>query len=252
MRLTIALLGALMLASSSPANASAEQQLNPFSDQGSSPDYRSLITSVSPSVPGLQLQVLQFSDRLQLTNHTGHTVTVLGYQDEPYARVQPGGAVEVNTSSPAYYLNQSFFATVAVPASATPSATPHWTVIDRTGELEWHDHRIHWMSPVPPEKVRDRSRRTFIFDWKVPIDVGAKSSTINGQLFWVPESSKVPTAAVVALVVLTLLALVLVVVLRRRRSRKRPGGGRAGESPPTDRGEQPTISERDDRLREAW
>ena len=61
---------------------------NPINDQGSSYDYRSNITSVTPKVPGLSLEVLEFADRLVLSNHTGKTVTVYGYEGEPYARVQ--------------------------------------------------------------------------------------------------------------------------------------------------------------------
>jgi hypothetical protein len=56
-------------------------------DQGSSYHYRSNITSIAPNVPGLSLEVLEFADRLVLRNHTGKTVTVYGYQGEPYARV---------------------------------------------------------------------------------------------------------------------------------------------------------------------
>ncbi len=245
MRLSVALLCALTLGLASAPGAWAELQPNPFADQGSSPDYRSLITSVTPPVHGLQLEILQFSDRLLLTNHTGKTVTVLGYQDEPYARVRSDGAVEVNTHSQAYFLNQSFYADVSVPAYATKSATPRWSVIDRTGQLEWHDHRIHWMSPIPPSKVTDKSKRTFIFDWQVPLVVGNRPATINGELFWVPESSKVPAGAIVALVLLTLLAIALVIAMRRRRARRPPAGTGRGE------GRRPEV-DMEERLREAW
>ena len=43
----------------------------------------------------------------------------------------------------------------------------------------------------------------------------------DGQLFWVPESSKTPVGAIVALVVIVLLALAFVLVVRRQ------GGARA-------------------------
>ena len=68
-------------------------------------------------MPGLKLEVLEFADRLVLTNHTGKTVTIYGYQGEPYARVLADGAVEENVHSPAYYLNQNFYGDVNVPAS---------------------------------------------------------------------------------------------------------------------------------------
>jgi hypothetical protein len=191
---------------------------NPINDQGSNYDYRSYVTQVAPSAPGVSLQVLEFADRLILTNHSGKTVTVLGYQGEPYGRVLADGTVQLNTTSPAYYLNQNFYGDVNVPASASSTATPHWTVVDRTGRLEWHDHRIHWMSPVLPPQVKDKARRTKIFNWQVPIQVGAQKTTVDGQLFWVPAGvSKAPTGAIVGLVVLIVLGVLLVVFVRRRR-----------------------------------
>lgn len=208
-------------AQSTAQPSSSQESGNPIADQGSSYNYRSNITSVAPDVPGLSLEVLEFADRLVLRNHTGRTVTVYGYENEPYARVQANGAVEVNTSSPAYYLNQNFYAQVTVPASASAHVTPHWTVVDRTGQFEWHDHRIHWMSPVPPAQVKDRSRRTKIFDWRVPIQVGSQAVAVNGQLFWVPEEgTKTPTAAIVALIAIVFAGLAFVFFVRRRR-----GGG---------------------------
>jgi hypothetical protein len=91
----------------------------------------------------------------QLDNRTGKTIVVQGYQREPYARLLADGTVEVNHNSPAFYLNDDRFAPEKVPATAKPSATPNWQVVDRTGTFQWHDHRIHWMSSVPPKQVTD-------------------------------------------------------------------------------------------------
>jgi hypothetical protein len=237
-RLALAVaLGSLALAPALPAAALGASQLkfqesgNPIFDQGSSYHYRTYVTRVVPSVPGLILHVLEFADRLIMVNHTGKTVTVYGYQEEPYARMLANGTVEVNLHSPAYYLNQNFYGDVAVPASASPSATPQWTVIDRAGQFEWHDHRIHWMSPLLPPEVTNQAKRTKIFEWKVPIRVGAQPATIEGQLFWVPEEgTKTPVAAIVALVVILLGGVALVLVVRRRRRLAAPSAppGEAG------------------------
>ncbi len=225
-------LGAVALApaTAAPAQGSQSSQAaesgNPINDQGSSYNYRSYITGVAPQAAGLSVQVLEFADRLQLTNHTGRTVTIYGYEGEPYARVLADGTVEVNRSSPAYYLNQNFYAQVTVPASASTHATPRWSVLDRTGQFEWHDHRIHWMSPVPPAKVKDKSKRTKIFDWQVPLRVGTQPAAVDGQLFWVPEEgTKTPVGAIVALVAIVLLGLLLVFGVRRRRQADAPPPG---------------------------
>jgi hypothetical protein len=217
-------------ATATTTTSTAGESGNPINDQGSNFDYRSNITAVTPSVPGLSLEVLEFADRLSLTNHTGKTVTIYGYQGEPYARVLANGTAEQNTRSPATYLNTSFYGNVTVPAFANPSAAPHWVVVDRTGQFEWHDHRIHWMSPLTPPQVKDKSKRTLIFDWQVPIRVGTQAGMVNGQLFWTPENSHASTAVIVLGVAIVLLGLVLVVFVRRRRARAgtRPGGPAAG------------------------
>jgi len=232
----LAVLGALTLAPLSavhaqgsiyPASppAQAPESGNPINDQGSNFNYRSYVTGVVPHAPGLSVQVLEFADRLQLTNRSGRTVTIYGYEGEPYARVLGDGTVEVNTHSPAYYLNQNFYAQVSVPASASAHAAPRWSVVDRAGQFEWHDHRIHWMSPVPPAKVGDRSRRTKIFDWRVPLRVGAQTGAVDGQLFWVSEEgTKTPIGAIVVLAAIALLGLALVLFVRRRRRMDASGG----------------------------
>jgi hypothetical protein len=229
-------LGAFALALPGGAHAQSasqpnpiEESGNPINDQGSSYNYRSNIIGIDPNIPGLSLQVLEFADRLLLQNHTGKTVTIDGYEGEPYARVQANGTVEVNTRSPAYYLNQNFYGQVTVPPTASAHFTPKWTVIDRTGVFEWHDHRIHWMSPVPPAKVTNKSKRTLIFNWQVPIRVGTRSGAVDGQLFWEPEEgTKAPVAAIVALVVIVLLGFGFVWFMRRRR---RVGGPPASRAP---------------------
>jgi hypothetical protein len=222
----------LQSVSASAATASTSESSSPIADQGSNYNYRSEITSITPNVAGLSIEVLEFADRLVLTNHTGKTVTVYGYSGEPYARVQPNGTTEQNVRSPAVYLNTNFYGDVTVPASANASLPPKWVTVDRTGSFEWHDHRIHWMSPVTPPQVKDKSKRTLIFHWSVPISVGTQKGVVDGQLFWVPNSSQTPVAAIVALIVIVLAAVAFVVWVRRRRARTGgPGSPDAGSGP---------------------
>ncbi|HEY2284078.1 MAG TPA: hypothetical protein VGH60_11075 [Solirubrobacteraceae bacterium] len=244
---------AALAATSTPAGTASESG-NPINDQGSSFDYRSSITGVTPNVPGLSLEVLEFADRLLLRNHTGKTVTIYGYQGEPYARVLANGTAEQNTRSPAAYLNTSFYGNVTVPASANPSAPPHWMVVDRTGQFEWHDHRIHWMSPLPPPQVKDKSKRTLIFNWQVPIRVGTQAGAVNGQLFWTPESSRASTVVIVLGVAIALLGVLFVLFVRRRRARAGTslGGASGGGASPSIGVAPGAAGAPEDSREEAW
>jgi hypothetical protein len=231
-RPTLALLGTLVVVPASAAHAASTSQPpvkesgSPINDQGSNYHYRTYVTSITPKVPGLSVEVLEFADRLLLRNQTGKTVTIYGYSGEPYVRVLPDGATEQNSRSPAVYLNTNFYANVTVPPSASATAAPTWAVVDKTGQFEWHDHRIHWMSPVTPPQVKDTGKRTKIFDWSVPIKIGTQPGTIRGELFWVPESSKASTGAIVALVAIVLAGALLVLFVRsRRRLRPSPAAG---------------------------
>jgi hypothetical protein len=201
------------------AGSGTSESGNPIDDQGSSFHYRSSVNAVTPAVPGLSVQVLEFADRLLLVNHTGKTVTIYGYEGEPYARVLANGTAEQNANSRATYLNTNFYGDVNPPANAKPTAAPRWEVVDRTGQFEWHDHRIHYMSPTVPPEVKDQSKRTLVFDWKVPIQVGSARAAIDGSLYWTPEDSKAPVAVIVIGVLIALGGLALVVAVRRRRAR---------------------------------
>jgi hypothetical protein len=181
------------------------------------PDYRSTVTGVTPRVEGLDVSVLNYDDRLLVHDTSGRTVVIEDYEGRPYARVLADRTVEVNTSSSAYYLNQD--RTGATQAPAGLPAAPHWKLLSRTGRFEWHDHRIHWMGSKDPPQLKDRSRRTRIFDWKVPIRVGATEGAIAGTLDWVPQAREsLPMAAILAFAALVIVLCVAVVVVRRRRA----------------------------------
>jgi hypothetical protein len=214
--------------------------------------YRSIVHGIAPAIPGLRVEVLDYDDQLVLTNHSGRDVTVLGYNREPYARVDADGTVSVNTRSPAYYLNDDRYATENAPDAIRehPRATPVWHVLDRTGVFQWHDHRMHWMTRSIAPEVRDQSVRTKIFNYVVPLAIAGRASDVSGTLWWVgPQGGGLPAGAAVALVIVALLAVAAAVVVRRRRT----GGG--GAQPQAVAGDGPRRP-RDDGPRmpagEAW
>ena len=189
------------------------------------PDYESLVRGITPQIPGFSVAVLNGDDRLEVENSGRRTVTIYGYNrspKDPYIRLSPGGKIEVNLRSPAYYLNQERFSGAHVPDSADPKAPPQWKVVERTGRYEFHDHRMHWMSKSVPPQVADTSKRTKIVAWNVPLSAQGTPGAITGELFWRGSGPAVPVGAFIALGVIVLLGIASVVVVRRRRA-GRPG-----------------------------
>jgi LPXTG-motif cell wall-anchored protein len=195
------------------------------------PNYESLVNGVTPAIPGFSVDVLNGDDRLEVQNTGKTTITIDGYDEEPYIRLSPGGRVEVNVRSPAYYLNHDRTDDTKVPASADSKAPPRWRVVSQNGRYQFHDHRIHWMAQSIPQQVTDKARRTKVVDWHVPVQTTAGASgAINGSLFWRGSGPGAPIGAFVALGAIVLLGGAAVVLVRRRRAADDagPAGGDSG------------------------
>jgi hypothetical protein len=192
------------------------------------PNYESLVEGVTPRISGFSVVVLNGDDRLEVVNHSSETITIDGYNRDPYLLMQPDGAVSVNVRSPAYYLNSDPTGSARIPASADPQAIPRWKVVERDGRYQFHDHRIHWMAKDTPQQVKDKSVRTKVVDWRVPLHVGATDGAIDGSLFWRGSAGGPPAGAFVALAVLVVLGGAIVLVVRRRR-RAGEGGAIAAQ-----------------------
>jgi hypothetical protein len=195
--------------------------------------YSSILKKVYPQVAGVSWKVIDLSDEIEVINRSRETVTIYGYSQAqgvsyaggPYAQLRPDGTVQVNENSQAYYLNNSFFADYAnVPPNATASGYPlDWVTLAKTGEFLWHDHRIHFTSPQTPLQVKNVDRRTLIFAWYVPIQVGSTRGYLYGKLFWNAEKPfAFPIGAIIAFIVVVMGGAALVIVVRRRRGRVPP------------------------------
>jgi hypothetical protein len=184
------------------------------------PRFDSVLTGAG--VPGLKVQVLNYGDRLLIQNRTGQTVTLEGYQQEPYARLLADGTVQVNQRSPATALNTDPYGRVTIPKGVDAKAAPVWKTIEGDNRFETHDHRIHWMSPgTTPRQVTDKGERTKIFDWSVPVLIGGKRAAITGTLWWrgTDAAGGMPIGAIAGLAALIVGSLALVWFVRRRRTR---------------------------------
>lgn len=185
---------------------------------GGARGFTSTVTTVAPPVAGVTVTVLQGDDRLLLRNDTGATVTILGYEGEPYLELRADGVFQ-NRRSPATYLNEERLGNVELPPTADAEAAPDWEKVSPRSAFEWHDHRIHWMSEtLPPAVAAAKDESHHVFDWKVPAKVAGKPFTIEGSLDYAPlPGQSFPKPLLVPLVLLALAAVTIVVVRRRRR-----------------------------------
>jgi hypothetical protein len=171
----------------------------------------------------VEVEVLGGDAFLLLRVPPGTQAEVPGYDGEPYVRVLDDGAVEVNQRAPTHWYNEDRYG-ADVPALADAEASPVWREVADGGTYAWHDHRIHWMSPQPPDRV-DPSRREIqeVWDWEVPLLVDGREVLVRGELAWHPGP---PVWTSALLVVLALgLAGALVFALRVPVARLTVGGG---------------------------
>jgi hypothetical protein len=149
--------------------------------------YVSTVSALVPPVLGVDARVLGGDDRLRISNYSGKTIVVLGYEQEPYLRFDRRG-VWANTRSPAAHLNRFRRPRPLAPGVANASDPPRWGLLTRGVTYEWHDHRIHWTAAEAPEGVRenpDRIQR--IFNWRVPGLANGKRFAVTGFLGYAPE-----------------------------------------------------------------
>jgi hypothetical protein len=179
---------------------------------GRASNYRTDVLDVTPLVPGLTVRVLEAGNQLELTNHSGQEVVVLGYRSEPYLRVGPGGVYE-NKRSPSAYANRFANAPSRIPADLDPAAPPQWRRIATHPDAVWHDHRAHWSGPDPPAVTADRGHRQVVVpNWQIPLRLGQRTALVEGDIVWVPGPSPWPWA----LLALVAFAVTLAVGWRNR------------------------------------
>lgn len=150
-------------------------------------NYRTDLRGVRPPVPGIVVRVLDFGDRIELTNRTARPVVVLGYEGEPYLRVTRDGVWE-NRRSPAGFLNRTAIPRRDPPPGFDASAPAVWRRVRWSGTYRWHDHRAHWMATEPPPAVQAEPGRphTVIRGFRVPLRVGDTRAAVVGDVRWVP------------------------------------------------------------------
>lgn len=193
---------AVLAAAFALAVAPASPALAHVGDGPQPSDYSGVITSIDPSLFGVQVSVSSDGELLRATVTGDGELLVPGYSEEPYLRISADG-VQRNTRSPATYLNVTVGGDTELPSEADPLAEPEWVTVASEGSFQWHDHRTHWMGAQPPaETVVEPDRSHLISTWSIPLSYDGRSMTVEGTLTWTPPPSSLPaTVAIVGLAV---------------------------------------------------
>ncbi len=183
---------------------------------GDSSDYRIEIIGIDGNVKGFEVRSVELGNRMELIRTTAKEVQIVGYEGEPYLRLDAQGVFE-NVNSPAHYVNQDRYSRTVPPAGANAQATPNWTKLSDGTSVRWHDHRTHWMSPTPRQDVVDNPdvERVISADRVALLVDGAKVAVIV-QVTWLPPPSRTIWLVVTSLVGCALLAALVLVPTTRR------------------------------------
>ena len=172
-------------------------------------NFRTELTGVRPPSRGVEVSLAPDHEQLELRVNGPHIVTVIGYQGEPYLRVDAQGVSE-NERSPAVAANRTRIPTGS-PGRTT--GTPTWRRVSHRPIARWHDHRAHWMGGITPSAVRrDPDHEHVVVRWSIPVRVDGRPAQIGGQIRWAPPPPAWPwwVAAVI-------LAGAMVIVAARPR-----------------------------------
>ena len=135
-------LGVLLAGISMPGVAHA--------DAAGPTDYRTEIVSVTPATDVVTFTIEGGDAFVRAEVEPGHELLVLGYDDEPYLRIDTDGAVFENVRSYATYYNEERYGGTDIPDIVDNTAAPEWERIGDGGAWSWHDHRAHFMGTDAP------------------------------------------------------------------------------------------------------
>ncbi|HET9654449.1 MAG TPA: hypothetical protein VFP72_03790 [Kineosporiaceae bacterium] len=210
----------------------------------SSPDaanYQSVVTSIQPAVPGLQVKVGAQNGTVTVVNGTGKTVTVVGYTNEDYLRITPSG-VEENANSLTATINASPSLDKMSANMASAMAQPaNWVHKSNTPSATWKDYRVQWTNKQrPPIVVADPHNQHTVFTWAVNLKVDNQPVLALGEVRWT-GTPWLSTTQIILLVVggAALLIAAFMFIKSRRNPRRR---GRRSTSPAPARGRAPVPS----------
>ena len=228
-----------LLAVAALAAALALAPVGPEAAHAGSHPFESVIEGIDPAPlgDGITVRMLDHDERIELTNRSGRTVVVEGYDGEPYARIESDGPVRLNLRSPALAVNNDRWGRTPPTGREDPAARPEWARVGEDGRLAWFDRRAQYRRPGVPARVADPDVEQELWRYRVPIRVGGEPAAIRGTLSWT-GGNDFPTGAFVALLIATGGCAILGAwtIGRLRAAGEEDGGEPVGEDGPVGAG----------------
>ena len=147
-------------------------------------NYHTVVRGLVPAHAGVHATAGPDGEQIEVRVGGDTSVVVLGYQEEPYLRIDRRGVFE-NTHSPAVALNRT-----RIPSGPTTRPSGHgvhWVRVSSSPVARWHDHRAHWMGGVTPTVVQRAPHATHVIEqWRIPVRIDGQREAIAGRIVWQP------------------------------------------------------------------
>ena len=140
----------------------------------------SVVQTVEPSTENVRVDIVGADAFVRVRAESGHEVEVLGYENEPFVRIAKDGTVTMDMNSLTARTSSTRYGSTQDPKDATNASAPLWKVVGRDGSAMWHDHRVHWMSPIRPEPIDDDG---LVQSWTFTLKVDGVTTLASGSLY---------------------------------------------------------------------
>ena len=159
--------------------------LAPVSSAGADPaepgNTRSVTEGITPATSAISVDIIGNDAFVRIKVQPGYEVAVVGYDEEPYLLIDKQGRVFENTWSPTLSINKTRYGTSATVTSVyDQAAKPEWKQIATGGTTMWHDHRVHWMSPLRPAAINDKG---LVQEWFIDMKIDGVPTVVSGSLY---------------------------------------------------------------------
>jgi len=177
------------LAALALALAIVGQSARPASAHAGDGLSRPIFEQMSPTVPGVNVQVAYSANYELLVTSTQQTVTFLADSGEPFLQIGPTGVL-ANFASPTFYDSNAPEGLSSFPqqAKAGPDVPPIWRKIAAQPSWGWYDHRLHPAQSFVPAAILKANKVAVLGRWKVPFRSGDQTGELQGRFEFRPPT----------------------------------------------------------------